>query len=243
MVLATLVATALSMPATATAAGVEDFYKGRTVSLVVGYSAGTGYDMATGLGSPNGGNLARALCTGGGAANTVTVTNPGSRTTTVGATVSLQATATDSGGAALTFSATSLPPGLSISASGLISGTPSAAGTYPVEIEMQMVAAAATEVDNGRRRRCQCTVERSNDVTGSEVVERRIEQCKGRTLARAVERTSAARRVPPLDVGRRQRAQRACDLRDAQVRQVPPFECGNPFVKSRVGVLKSHIEI
>jgi hypothetical protein len=24
---------------------------------------------------------------------------------------------------------------------------------------------------------------------------------------------------------------------------VPPFECGNPFVKSRVGVLKSHIEI
>jgi hypothetical protein len=49
--------------------------------------------------------------------------------------------------------------------------------------------------------------------------------------------------VPPLDVGRRQRAQRACDLRDAQVRQVPPFECGNPFVKSRVGVLKSHIEI
>jgi tripartite-type tricarboxylate transporter receptor subunit TctC len=45
MVLATLVATALSMPATATAAGVEDFYKGRTVSLVIGYSAGTGYHI------------------------------------------------------------------------------------------------------------------------------------------------------------------------------------------------------
>jgi len=98
------------------------------------YPARTGYDMATGLGSPNGANLARALCTKGGAANTVTVTNPGSQTTTVGATVSLQTAATDSGGASLTFSATGLPPGLSISAAGLISGSPSAAGTYPVTL-------------------------------------------------------------------------------------------------------------
>src|SRR5262249_20744896 len=98
------------------------------------YPAGAGYDMATGLGTPNGATLARALCSGGGAANTVTVTNPGSKTTTVGATFSLQVTATDSGAAALTFAATGLPPGLSISPSGLISGSPSAAGTYPVTV-------------------------------------------------------------------------------------------------------------
>jgi uncharacterized repeat protein (TIGR01451 family) len=98
------------------------------------YPAGTGYDMATGLGTPNGATLARSLCSGGGAANTVTVTNPGSQTTTVGATVSLPVTATDSAGATLTFTATGLPPGLSISSSGLISGSPSAAGAYPVTV-------------------------------------------------------------------------------------------------------------
>ena len=98
------------------------------------YPAGTGYDMATGLGSPNGATLAKALCNGGGAANTVTVTNPGSQATTVGTAVSLQVAATDSGGASLTFSAVGLPPGLSISPSGLISGSPTAAGTYSVTV-------------------------------------------------------------------------------------------------------------
>ena len=48
---------------------------------------------------------------------------------------SLQISASDSGGAALTYSATGLPTGLSINAtSGLISGTPTAAGTYSVTV-------------------------------------------------------------------------------------------------------------
>ncbi len=98
------------------------------------YLAGTGYDMATGLGSPNGATLAKALCSNGGALNTVTVTNPGNQATKVGAAVSLQVTATDSGGASLTFSAGGLPPGLSISPSGLISGSPTAAGTYSITV-------------------------------------------------------------------------------------------------------------
>ena len=68
------------------------------------YPSGTGYDMATGLGTPNGATLAKALC-GGSAVNTVTVTNPGSQAMTVGTAVSLQVTATDSGGTSLTFSA------------------------------------------------------------------------------------------------------------------------------------------
>ena len=35
----------LSMPTAARSASVDEFYKGRTVALVIGYSAGTGYDI------------------------------------------------------------------------------------------------------------------------------------------------------------------------------------------------------
>ena len=66
--------------------------------------------------------------------NSVTVTNPGSQAATVGTAVSKQVSATDSGGAALTYSATGLPAGLSISSSGLISGTPTTAGTSNVTV-------------------------------------------------------------------------------------------------------------
>ncbi len=63
--------------------------------------------------------------------NTVTVTNPGSQTSTVGTAASLQVQASDSAsGQTLTYSATGLPAGLSINSStGLISGTPTAAST------------------------------------------------------------------------------------------------------------------
>ena len=65
---------------------------------------------------------------------TVTVTSPGNQTGTVGTAVSLQIHATDSAGKALTYSASGLPAGLSISSSGLISGTPSTAGTSSVTV-------------------------------------------------------------------------------------------------------------
>jgi hypothetical protein len=67
--------------------------------------------------------------------NTVTVTNPGARTGTVGTAASLQISATDSAaGQTLTFSATGLPAGLAISSSGLISGTPTTAATSNVTV-------------------------------------------------------------------------------------------------------------
>ncbi len=69
-----------------------------------------------------------------GTGNTVTVTNPGTQTGTVGTAASLQIHASDSAtGQTLTYTATGLPAGLSISSStGLISGTPTTAGSSSV---------------------------------------------------------------------------------------------------------------
>ena len=72
----------------------------------------------------------------GTAANTVTVTSPGSQTGTVGTAGSVQISASDSAsGQTLTYSASGLPAGLSINSStGLISGTPTTAGTSTVVV-------------------------------------------------------------------------------------------------------------
>ncbi|MER8029930.1 putative Ig domain-containing protein [Streptomyces bauhiniae] len=95
-------------------------------------TAGTGYDGPTGWGTPNGTTAFTAGTSGG---NTVSVTSPGAQSTATGSSVSLQIHATDSAGAALTYSAGGLPTGLSINSStGLISGTASTAGTYQVTV-------------------------------------------------------------------------------------------------------------
>ncbi|SEO85454.1 putative Ig domain-containing protein [Actinacidiphila rubida] len=96
-------------------------------------TAKAGYDGPTGLGTPNG---TAAFANGTSTGNTVTVTNPGNQSTVVNTAVSLQIHATDSGsGQTLTYSATGLPAGLSISAStGLISGTPTATGSSSVTV-------------------------------------------------------------------------------------------------------------
>jgi subtilase family serine protease len=94
------------------------------------YTAGAGYDMASGLGSPNGAALAGSLCT-----DQVAVTNPGLVRTTVGTTVSFQIRAADSRGAALSYSATGLPAGLSINGStGKVTGRATRIGSYAVTV-------------------------------------------------------------------------------------------------------------
>ena len=76
------------------------------------------------------------LPTGSSSGNTVTVTNPGNQTSTVGTAASLQIHASDSAsGQTLTYGASGLPAGLSINGtSGLISGTPTAVGTSTVTV-------------------------------------------------------------------------------------------------------------
>ena len=80
--------------------------------------------------------FSHAIVGNGGGGNTVTVTSPGNQTGTVGTAVSLQMSASDSqSGQTFTWSASGLPAGLSInSSSGLISGTPTTAGTSSVTV-------------------------------------------------------------------------------------------------------------
>ncbi len=65
------------------------------------------------------------------------LTNPGNQVGSVATSVTLQVVATDADvDDVLTFSATGLPPGLTISSGGLISGAPTTTGTYPVSISV-----------------------------------------------------------------------------------------------------------
>ncbi|GLY85943.1 Ig domain-containing protein [Actinoallomurus iriomotensis] len=110
-----------------------------TVDDGTGQSGNTLYD---GWNDPEGTDAAIALNTtawlagsGGGTSGGVTVTNPGSQTGTVGTAARLQISASDTAGGTLAYRATGLPTGLSIAGStGLISGTPTTAGTYQVTV-------------------------------------------------------------------------------------------------------------
>ena len=62
-----------------------------------------------------------------------TLTNPGAQSSTAGQSDSLQLVGSDPDGLAVTYSATGLPPGLTLgSTTGFISGTPTTANTYSV---------------------------------------------------------------------------------------------------------------
>ncbi|MFI9270069.1 protease pro-enzyme activation domain-containing protein [Kitasatospora sp. NPDC052896] len=101
------------------------------------FNAGPGYDQVTGWGSPVADALTNALLGSGSSAggNTVTVTNPGTQTSTTASAVNLQLAGSDStSGQTLSYSATGLPAGLSISGSGLITGTPTTAGSSTVTV-------------------------------------------------------------------------------------------------------------
>ena len=93
------------------------------------FAARPRYDMASGLGTPNASALASALC------ETVTVTDPGAQSSTLGLKLSLRLAAIDAGNSPLTYGATGLPAGLSIdSSTGRVRGTPTQAGTSTVVV-------------------------------------------------------------------------------------------------------------
>ena len=66
--------------------------------------------------------------------DTVTITNPGGQSSVAGSTVNLQMAGKSSAGYPLMWSSTPLPPGLTMSSAGLITGIPSTIGTYGVTI-------------------------------------------------------------------------------------------------------------
>jgi hypothetical protein len=94
-------------------------------TLYDGWNDPAGTDAAIGL------NTTAWLAGGSsGTPGGVTVADPGPQTGTVGTAARLQISATDGAGGTLSYKATGLPPGLSVNTStGLISGTPIAAGT------------------------------------------------------------------------------------------------------------------
>jgi subtilase family serine protease len=97
-------------------------------------NGGAGYNGPTGVGTPEG---TAAFTSSAPPANTITVTNPGNQSSTEGTAITpLAIKATDSDSSAtLAYAAAGLPAGLSIaSATGVISGTPSAAGTSSVTV-------------------------------------------------------------------------------------------------------------
>ncbi len=104
------------------------------------YPLRTGYDMATGLGSMHGDALAAALCALRAPVYTVTVTAPAAQVSDVGSAVSLQLHGTDSGGLPLSYTVRGLPPDLTASPRGLISGSPTTGGTYTVTVSARDAA-------------------------------------------------------------------------------------------------------
>ncbi len=108
-----------NVPVTLTGVGFFDFLHGQTGV------APNGIELHSVLGVNFGGT------TGG----SVTVTNPGNQSTTVGNSASLQVSASDTAGGTLSWSAAGLPAGLSINGStGLITGTPTTAGSNNVTV-------------------------------------------------------------------------------------------------------------
>jgi serine protease len=117
--------------------------RSQNISLTTG-SFAVQTTWANDFNSGSGGcEVSHAIVTNGG--NTVSVTNPGNQSSTVGTSVNLQMHASDSAsGQTLTYSATGLPAGLSINtSSGLVSGTPATAGTSSVTVTAKDTTGAA----------------------------------------------------------------------------------------------------
>jgi hypothetical protein len=98
------------------------------------YPVTAGYDMATGLGVPDGAALAAGLCGLRAPVYSVTVQTPRRRAAVAHSHFTLTLRGTDSGRQSLRFSARGLPAGLRISRRGVISGVPHRPGRSTVTV-------------------------------------------------------------------------------------------------------------
>jgi hypothetical protein len=105
------------------------------------WPAHAGYDLATGLGSPDAAALATALC-----ADSLRLRDPGSLVSVVHSAVDVALAARDAPGASVNYRATGLPAGLRLDpASGAVTGRPQRAGTSTVHV---LVADGAADVQS-----------------------------------------------------------------------------------------------
>jgi subtilase family serine protease len=105
------------------------------------FPGGSGYDMASGLGTPNASALAVSLCT-----DAIALSNPGPQRSTVRTAVSLQINAQDTHRLVVTYKAAGLPNGLTInSSSGKITGRPQKIATSTVTITVSDVMGTTTQ--------------------------------------------------------------------------------------------------
>jgi hypothetical protein len=126
------------LPVTFTATGLPAGLSISPSGLISGTPTTAGSYTPVVYGTDSGtasGNVSFTWVISATAGDTVTVANPGAQTCTAGTPFSLQVSASDSGsGETLTFTASGLPAGLSISSGGLISGTPTTAGSDSVAV-------------------------------------------------------------------------------------------------------------
>jgi len=98
------------------------------------YPVTPGYDMTTGLGTPNAAAVAAGLCALRAPVYTVTIKAPDHHYVLLHRRVRLRFRGTDSGGQRLHFSARHLPRGLRLSRHGVLHGRPRKAGRYHIRI-------------------------------------------------------------------------------------------------------------
>ena len=93
------------------------------------WPAGPGYDLTTGLGTPNATALVASLC-----ADSARLSAPGAQSSAAGAAVALRLRGHDVRGARLRYRASHLPPGVQVNpVSGRLTGRPRTAGRFVVD--------------------------------------------------------------------------------------------------------------